>query len=743
MLRVPADGLYIVYLQGADGYRLTLDGREALAWDGPHGPAEKSVTLNLAQGDHPLALDYFVDTASTPFLKLDWEGPGRARQEIPQTMLVHAEAGQSPQATLSSAGGTDGTATITVKANPQGHQLAKIQLFLGKLQIAEGNGPELVYAGPMPAGNSQVWARLTYDRDHTLDSAPFTVQVTGPAIQGWNFAVAGEAKALRGVWQTAPDAFSFFGEGEYVLSRKIKGDFTLTCRIDAYAGAKNEPVNGYSWVGLTVRESADKNNYGWGREFGIMQTGRAGLRTTPNFSDLGGGRVNDYELPRNHPWLRIVRQGHAWTAWSSADGKVWEHGATHFIATREEMDAGLVFRALPQDARAYFQAKASQLKLEPGIAPDITMPVPIPVQGTAGPRLTGVVLAHADANIVVARSSTAGLLRSTDGGQTWTPANGGLTGAANCVRSVAICPQDPQIMLRAAGKAVNGVFEGGLWLTRDGGLAWEKLEFLGDFDGDGPSALCGEVVAFDPTTAKILFAGGETKGFFRSDDGGKTWKRTGAEGERITGLTVNRWNRGNNGQSYLQIVSCPDAWLPLLGRGTPALTAGVKLARNYVSRDGGQTLHRTCERSDLGYLNVAFDKGSPEESPYATTHGVLKALGDGERTFLFPPAKNLDCFRPVTALGCSGIDDGRCGRCLTQPLNPAKPGMLSRSDFFNFNWGWIKLGGDQPASGLIAVCGEFKQGKLWWLLATDGLYRSTDGGKSLKKVLDAQGAPVN
>ena len=148
---------------------------------------------------------------------------------------------------------------------------------------------------------------------------------------------------------------------------------------------KGEPVNALSWVGLTAREDASKNNYGWGREFGIMQTGRVGLRTTPNFSDLGGGRINDYELPRNRPWLRIVRQGNQWTAWSSADGITWEHGATHFIPTRPEMDAGLVFRALPQDARAYFQAKVSHLTLEPGVAKDTTMPVPVPAKNTAGP----------------------------------------------------------------------------------------------------------------------------------------------------------------------------------------------------------------------------------------------------------------------------------------------------------------------------------------------------------------------
>jgi hypothetical protein len=541
LLRVPVDGLYLLHMQGSDGYRIAVDGRDALVWDGPHGPAEKTAVVNLARGDHPLAVDYFVDQPGAPFFKLEWEGPGLPRQEIPSAALFHAASGQMPETTLASTGGTNGTATITVKVDAKGHKVARICLFLGKLQIAESSGPDLAYSGPMPKGENAIWTRLVYDQDHTLDSRFQTLTVSGPAVQGWNFAVAGEAKSLRGVWQTGPDSFSFFGEGEYVISKKIKGDFTLTCRIDEYAGAHGEPVNPDSWVGLTAREDASKNDYQWGAEFGVMQTGRHGLRSTPNFSDLGGTRMCDYMLPKDRPWLRVVRQGSQWTAWTSADGTAWEQGAMHFVPTRAEMDAGVVFRALPQDARAYFQAKVFHVTLEPGMAKDVVMPAPIPAMHTDGPRLTGVVMAHSDANIVVVRSSNFGLLRSTNGGKDWAPANGALCGAENCVRSVAIHPKNPQIMVRAGGHAgKNGAFEGGLSLTRDAGQTWDNLTFPGDFDGEGPSALCGEVVAFDSETPEILFAGCETKGFFRSGDSGKTWTLIAAAEERITAIAVHR-----------------------------------------------------------------------------------------------------------------------------------------------------------------------------------------------------------
>ena len=179
--------------------------------------------------------------------------------------------------------------------------------------------------------------------------------------------------------------------------------------------------------------------------------------------------------------------------------------------------------------------------------------------------------------------------------------------------------------------------------------------------------------------------------------------------------------------------------MPLLGRGQPAISAKVTASRDYFSDDGGRSLRKTSERTDLGYFNFTFEKGYPSESPYATTHGILKSLYDGERTYLFPPAKNLEWLRPVTALGYSGINEGVAGRTLTQPLDPARPGELSRSDFFSFGWNWLTITGDRPAGGLISVCGEFKQGRQWWLVATDGLYQSEDGGSTLKKVLETNG----
>ena len=76
-------------------------------------------------------------------------------------------------------------------------------------------------------------------------------------------------------------------------------------------------------------------------------------------------------------------------------------------------------------------------------------------------------------------------------------------------------------------------------------------------------------------------------------------------------------------------------------------------------------------------------------------------------------------------------------------LDPANPGQISVSDQSAFSWNWQSLAGDKPTAGMISISGEIDGGMLWWLLSTDGLYRSLDGAKTLVKVLDPQGSVVS
>ncbi|AQT69176.1 putative protein related to plant photosystem II stability/assembly factor [Anaerohalosphaera lusitana] len=738
LLDVPATGLYLFHMRGTDGYSITIDNKNALTWDGLHGPEEKTFMLVLEKGLHPISVDYFLDRRE-PFFKLEWKGPGLDRHPIPESALVHELDSDMPHTRLIVRGGDNGKVLAGVIIRPNGHKIEKTQLFLDDMAIKESKGDELRYTGLLPAGKHEIWARVYYDGNHTIDSQPTTADIGSEPIIDWQIGVAGEADSVHNIVQPTANSFSFVGEGEYILYRKAQGDFTLTCRIDDYTGP-GDPVNGSSWVGLTVREDASKNNYKWGREFGLMQTAHYGLRLVPDNSNLGGSRVSMQKLPADHSWLRVVRKGDLWIAWTSDDGKDWHYCTTYYRPMPKEVDAGIVFRALPQDAQMYFRATVSNVRLESSLPAGFAMPAAVPVPAMPDDQLTGVVVAPSDPDIVVVRSTTRGLLRSTDAGNTWKPANGSLAGAANCVRSVAIHPTNPNVMLRGAGRAnASGKFEGGLYMTTDAGQSWKKLNFVGDFDGAGPSALCGEVIAYLNNEPDTILVGCETAGLFRSTDAGTTWQQVLQAGQRFTAVKADPWRTTRKGDAYIHAVTCPDALMSLLGRGEPAFTATDQLTRDYASGNNGEYFRQQSERDDLGYLNLTFDNRSTGQFAYATTHGICHTYNDGRENFLLKENMQLPAMRPVTAIGTAKINDQPWTRAYTQALQPETTGRIARSEVACQNWRWQTVTPDS-LPGMIAVTADFiasdTPAKHWWFLSTDGLYRSDPQAEKFMKMLE-------
>lgn len=98
-----------------------------------------------------------------------------------------------------------------------------------------------------------------------------------------------------------------------------------------------------------------------------------------------------------------------------------------------------------------------------------------------------------------------GLLRSRDGGRTWTPAASASGFAAS---AITFAPSDPRRVYLAAGSDI--------WRSPDRGATWKKLgavDSLGIFD-----------LAVDPRSPRIVHAAG-FGGIFRSVDAGQTWTK--------------------------------------------------------------------------------------------------------------------------------------------------------------------------------------------------------------------------
>ena len=741
MLRVPEDGVYIFYGQIDGAYGIQIDGQDVIVRNEQAGTTEHAGFCRLAKGDHVFKVTYLYGRLKGRNFNIDWEGPHLPRQTIPVDALFVTDDGAYPKPEITSVPFGDGTGRVTLTVDKRGHTVNKAAIYLGNFQIAESNGAEVKYDGALPKGTNTFWCRIIYDGNRSVDINSGALVVTGkPYSPEWTVRNIGEQSALAGLWQTGPKAFSFFGNGIHAVVKSITGDFTATCRIDSYS---SESVNWRAWVGIAAFEDSRRINWNWGQSFYLVQTAKDGKKSSPDNDDLGGSRVNSYPFPQNHPWVRIVRQGNIWTAWTSADGQKWDLGGYHVKRTPQKMDVGLFISAIQQDAHAYYSAKVSELSIQPGLLVESTPPAPVAAKNTAGDRLAGVVMARSDENIVVVRSTSSGLMRTTDGGKTWSAINGNLAGAANAVRSVAIHPANPAVMLRAAGRIVNGKWEGGLWKTTDGGKTWSKLNFEGDFDGIGPSALCGEVVAFDLKDPETLYVGTESKGCFKSTDGGATWTSLGVVGERITSVVVWPWNYVNpvagRGRSHLCVTTCPDKWMLLLGRGKPSITTAGETAKSYVSHDNIKSLKVCHAREDVGFYNMTFDRmcQTPDAMRYATSYGLQHNVGGD--MFAFPEAKHVEWMRPFTAVYGACLPGTKNGRCIAQALDPVNPERISVSQSWAFNWDWKKIQGSVPNGGLVAVTGEYRVGEKWWFVYTDGLYCSTNGGKNLTRVLDASG----
>ncbi|MCX7176268.1 MAG: hypothetical protein NT159_20550 [Proteobacteria bacterium] len=118
-----------------------------------------------------------------------------------------------------------------------------------------------------------------------------------------------------------------------------------------------------------------------------------------------------------------------------------------------------------------------------------------------------------------------GVLKSTDGGQTWSAANNGLTDLT--VGSLRMHPTNSKILFAATGNNACSGFNtsnvlSGVFKTTNGGASWTKV--ITAQNGEPFTA-----VNFSPSNSNTVYAG-SPQAFYRSDDLGATWTQHKREG---------------------------------------------------------------------------------------------------------------------------------------------------------------------------------------------------------------------
>ncbi|MCU0425302.1 MAG: glycosyl hydrolase [Candidatus Kapabacteria bacterium] len=137
-----------------------------------------------------------------------------------------------------------------------------------------------------------------------------------------------------------------------------------------------------------------------------------------------------------------------------------------------------------------------------------------------------------------------GIYKTTDGGDNWTRM--GLEKVERIAKVVIHSTNANIIYVAGLGALWSDSEDRGLYKTTDGGKTWEKILYVDAKTG------CADVV-MDPSNPNVLFAsmwqfrrkgwefasGGEGSGFYKSTDGGKTWKKLG-EAQGLPGGVIGR-----------------------------------------------------------------------------------------------------------------------------------------------------------------------------------------------------------
>jgi photosystem II stability/assembly factor-like uncharacterized protein len=202
-----------------------------------------------------------------------------------------------------------------------------------------------------------------------------------------------------------------------------------------------------------------------------------------------------------------------------------------------------------------------------------------------------------------------GILKSTDGGDTWRVLNQDNGLLDLYVSSLFMHPEDPETLLAAAAEnnwsSYFGDFTSGVFMTQDGGENWERVLA-------GPELFSAvEICIADPS---IVYAASPNAAY-RSDDGGFTWKR---------------FSRPNNTWGPPGIIAGNPIDMQCDPENPMRVMVNNYLGGNFLSEDGAKTWTDASQgySGELVY-SLAVAPGEPGWVYDGSRSGVFRSTDGG------------------------------------------------------------------------------------------------------------------
>ncbi len=250
-----------------------------------------------------------------------------------------------------------------------------------------------------------------------------------------------------------------------------------------------------------------------------------------------------------------------------------------------------------------------------------------------GGRTRAVAGVPAQPNVFYMGQVDGGVWKTDDAGRTWQAIFDRQP--TQSIGAIAVAPSDPNVIYVASGEGLrrpdlsvgNGIYRSG-----DAGRTWEHV------DADGPSGLHDgqqiPALVIDPQNPKRLFAAvlghpygpNETRGIFRSTDGGKTWTKVLYKDANTGGADV-KLDPADPRTVYATL------WESRLGPWEDANSYEGTHGGVFKSTDGGDTWHPLTKGlpADLVQGHLAIAPSDPRRiyATLSTTHPSGYASGAG------------------------------------------------------------------------------------------------------------------